>query len=79
MAAVSARLFKQILQFFASLRWRMGRGAWMETGQPNLIQRSADLFVWSTFTNLVAAYPPATFVDLTASNHAARFYRTVLQ
>jgi hypothetical protein len=50
-----------------------------ETGQPYVIQRSADLFVWSSLTNLVATNPPATFVDLTASNYSSRFYRAVLQ
>jgi outer membrane protein assembly factor BamB len=50
-----------------------------ETGQSYGIQRSADLFVWSTLTNLTATNPPATFVDLTASNYSSRFYRAVLQ
>jgi outer membrane protein assembly factor BamB len=50
-----------------------------ETGQSYEIQRSADSFVWSGLTNLVATYPPATFVDLTASNYMARFYRAVVR
>jgi outer membrane protein assembly factor BamB len=32
-----------------------------EVGQPYVIQRSADLFVWSSLTNLVATNPPAMF------------------
>jgi hypothetical protein len=50
-----------------------------EVGQSYTIQRSADLSLWSTFTNLVATNPPATFVDLSATNFNAGFYRAVLQ
>jgi outer membrane protein assembly factor BamB len=50
-----------------------------EVGQTYTIQRSADLSLWSTFTNLVATNPPATFVDLSASNFNSNFYRAVLQ
>jgi outer membrane protein assembly factor BamB len=50
-----------------------------EVGQTYNIQRSSDLSLWSTFTNLVATNPPATFVDLSASNFNVGFYRAVLQ
>jgi hypothetical protein len=50
-----------------------------EVGQSYTIQRSSDLSLWSSLTNLVATNPPATFVDLTASNFTSRFYRAVSQ
>jgi hypothetical protein len=50
-----------------------------EVGQTYRIERSTNLSLWTTLTNLVATNPPATFTDLSATNYPATFYRALQQ
>ncbi len=47
-----------------------------QLGQTNLIETTTNLNTWTSLTSVVVTAVPQPVVDLTASNHPARFYRS---
>jgi hypothetical protein len=48
-----------------------------QLGQTNMIETTTNLSTWTSLTGIVVTTVPQPVVDLTASNHPARFYRTI--
>lgn len=48
-------------------------------GNTNTVQASTDLANWTSLTDIVVTNVPMDFVDYSASNFVARFYRTIQQ
>jgi hypothetical protein len=48
-----------------------------QLGQTNVIETTTNLNTWTYFTSVVVTTVPQPVVDLTASNHPSRLYRTV--
>ena len=48
-------------------------------GNTNTIQTSDDLASWTSLTNIVITNVPTDFIDLSATNSPARFYRAIQQ
>ena len=47
-----------------------------QLGQTNVIETTTNLNTWTSLTSIVVTTVPQPVVDLTASNHPARFYRS---
>jgi large repetitive protein len=50
-----------------------------DLGRTNTVQTSMDLTTWTSLTNIVITNLPMDFIDLTATNSPARFYRAIQQ
>jgi len=48
-----------------------------QLGQTNVIETTTNLSNWTSLTSVVVTTVPQPVVDLTASNHPARYYRSI--
>ena len=79
---VSVGYINVVLPSFSAVRLLTNQTVELElTGQPGRsydIQVSTDLAAWTYLMNIVPTESVATFVDNTATNQSARFYRVVI-